>query len=120
MEKNPQNNNILYSNDWDDYSSTTIESSILSTNDILKTKLLNKKADKNMDKAVFNETECLICYEKVENNQSKVICNLCSNIFHYGCYKKFIEKNNNYNLKCFHCSTDSLTFKIKHWWNCCF
>ena len=132
MEKETQNNNISYSSDWDDYTyspTITIESPTLpiftdSLDKNLNVKLLNKRPGKiiynNMNKSVCNENECLICYEKVEKNHSKVICKLCSNIFHYECYKKFIEKNKNYNLKCCHCSTKTLKFKMKYWWNCCF
>lgn len=96
---------------------------------ILGTNIVNKKSDNiyqlKMDNDKFNDdeytnkNECLICYEKVEKNTSKVSCNLCSNIFHYKCYKEFIKKSKNYENKCCHCSTKSLKFKIKHWWNCC-
>jgi hypothetical protein len=77
-----------------------------------------KNCEKNNDNC-FNENECLICYEKVEKNMSKVKCKLCSNIIHYKCYKEFVKKNSNYNNKCCHCSTRSLKFNMKNWWNCC-
>ena len=119
-----------YSSNWEDYESPLSETSPVlpkftdTLDDVLKYKLLNKKPDKNiynkMEKPDYNKDECLICYEKVEKNMSKVTCKLCDNIVHYKCYKKFIEKNNSYKNKCCHCSTHSLKFKINHWWNCCF
>jgi len=97
---------------------------------ILGGKIENKKPDKiiyqlNMednnynDDEYTNKNECLICYETVKKNTSKISCNLCSNICHYKCYKTFIKKSKNYENKCCHCSTQSLKFKIRHWWNCC-
>ena len=116
-----------YSSDWDDYESPLSETSPVLpkfTDDILNCKLLNKNTDKNiynkMEKADYNKDECLICYERIEKDMSKVTCKLCNNIVHYKCYKKFVEKNKNYENKCCHCSTYSLKFKIKRWWNCCF
>lgn len=66
-----------------------------------------------------NKDDCLICYNKIEKKTSNVSCKLCKNIVHYECYSKFIEKNNNYINKCCVCSTETLTFDIKRWWNCC-
>lgn len=80
---------------------------------------LNINEDKFNDDEYTNKNECLICYEKVENKSSKVSCNLCSNIFHYKCYKAFIKKSKHYEKKCCHCSTYSLKFKITRWWNYC-
>ena len=110
MEKTTQRefNELSYSSDWEDYESPLSETSPVLpkfTNDILKTKLLNKKTDKiiynNMENADYNKDECLICYEKVKKDMSKVTCNLCDKIVHYKCYKIFIEKNKNYEDKCF-------------------
>lgn len=123
-------NENSYSNNWEDYDYPLSENSPVlpkftdTLDNVLKSKLLNKKTDKNiynkMNNTDYNKDECLICYEKIEYDMSKVTCKLCDNIVHYKCYKKFIEKNKNYENKCCHCSTYSLKFKIKHWWNCCF
>ena len=85
-------------------------------NEIYKTKI--NKCEINNDKCL-DENECLICYEKVEKNMSKVECKLCSNIVHYKCYKTFINNNSNYSNKCCHCGTLSLKFNMKYWWNYC-
>ena len=101
-----------------------------SLNNILGAKVENKKSGKIIyqmnvldddynDNEYTDKNECLICYEKVENKSSKVTCNLCSNIFHYKCYKAFIKKSKYYEKKCCHCSTVSLKFIIRRWWNCC-
>ena len=73
-------------------------------------KLTTKLIDKNFSESVhnskiINKNECLICYNKVCKNTSKISCKLCSNLFHYKCYKDFTEKNSFY--------------AIKYWWNCC-
>ena len=129
MEEKTQKklNGLSYSSDWEDYESPLSETSPVLpkfTGNILKTKLLNKDRDKiiynNMENVDYNKDECLICYEKVKKDMSKVTCKLCNKIVHYKCYKKFIEKNKNYQNKCFQCSTNSLKFNIKYWWNCCF
>ena len=93
-------------------------------NKIYKKNIYKPNMDKpNMDNyetdKCFNENECLICYEKVEKNMSKVECKLSSNIVHYKCYKAFIKKNSNYPNKCCHCTTPSLKFTMKYWWNYC-
>jgi len=101
-----------------------------SLSNVLGTNVINKKSGKIIyqmnvldydynDDNYTNKNECLICYEKVENKSSKVTCNLCSNIFHYKCYKAFIKKNSNYTNKCCHCATPSLKFTMKYWWNYC-
>tara|TARA_B100000795_G_C22607657_1_gene363800 strand:+ start:130 stop:444 length:315 start_codon:yes stop_codon:yes gene_type:complete len=82
----------------------------------LTTKLITKKFSNSK---IINKNECLICYNKVGKNTSFVSCKLCSNVFHYKCYKEFTEKNNFYAMKCCHCGTKTLKFNIKHWWNFC-
>ena len=63
--------------------------------------------------------ECIICFNKVKKKTSIVTCKLCSNIFHYKCYKEFTEKNNYYAMKCCQCGTRTLKFDIKKLWFCC-
>ena len=93
---------------------------INSVEKVLTIKLIDKKFNKSIhNSTIINKNECLICYVGVEKSVSKVTCKLCSNVFHYECYKKFIENNNNYKSKCCHCGTKTLQFDIKNWWNCC-
>jgi hypothetical protein len=128
MAKNVQKINykkLFSTNDWDYYKSdrSTIGSNFTKSN-MLNTNLNDKNFGNNHSNienadGCTNKDDCLICYNKVEKQTSKVSCKLCSNIVHYGCYNEFIEKNNNYINKCCVCSTKTLKFDIKHWWNCC-
>ena len=106
-------NKFSTSDNWNDYEGLLpkFTDSIILTN-----KLINKK---NIPNPIIKNNECLICYNKVNKNTSNVNCELCSNVFHYECYKTFVEKNKNYESKCCQCSTESLKFNMKYWWNCC-
>ena len=81
-----------------------------------------KKECIDVNKKLMNEKkkECFICFDKIENNMSKVSCSLCYNYAHYNCYYEFIKKNSYYKEKCLYCNTESIKYDIKHWWNCCF
>ena len=132
MEKQTQNDEISYSSDWENYNNSPTSS--INSSPKLKIftnsldKVLNKfihKLDKIpgkniLDKGLCEKNECLICYEIIDENISKATCSLCNYSFHYECYKNFITNNKNYKNKCIHCSTNTLKFKKKSWWKCCF
>ena len=82
---------------------------IVRKNDINESLILDSEA---------NNSECIICFEG--KGGPLVTCVLCSNYSHYRCYKKFIKKSINYEMKCVHCGTKSLRFQ-KKWWQmwCC-
>ena len=86
--------------------------------------LTNKKKkeyiDVNKKLMGAKEKECFICFDKIENNMSKVSCSSCYNYAHYNCYKEFIKKNDYYVNKCLYCNTESIQYDKKYWWNCCF
>jgi len=120
---------IDYTDHWSDYNTNSSNRSSPSLpvftdkiEDIIEDKLINKNSGKiiynKMNDEYDKKNECLICYEKI-NKMSKVSCKLCENTVHYKCYKKFVEKNPNYYMKCCHCSTNTLKFDVKRWFFCC-
>lgn len=57
-------------------------------------KHLNGVNENNLETKYRRNDDCCICISKIENNDTVIVCQICSNALHYNCWNRWKEVKN--------------------------